>query len=186
MPPKRTVVLGDMQTARRLVGDSIDSRVEDVSGFTHGTSHGAPEVLIYHKASKRSDVYSLGLTIWEILAGRKLPFSYSTEYFEGRDEDVIRREHEENLSMMKKLLPNRFSVLWDFIEKACKYDQDERYRDANVMLRTWNEEFKLFQNADPSERANNYLMELINRDSEAAKYLSLKPHPPPKDDPSQK
>ena len=57
--------IGDFGIARVAVGSATTT---SVGGFT--LDHAAPELLEGGKSSPASDVYALGTTIWELLAGR--------------------------------------------------------------------------------------------------------------------
>jgi serine/threonine protein kinase len=57
--------IGDFGIARVAVGNATTT---SVGGFT--LDHAAPELLEGSKSSPASDVYALGTTIWELLAGR--------------------------------------------------------------------------------------------------------------------
>jgi len=65
--------IGDFGIARVAVGSATTT---SVGGFT--LDHAAPELLDGSKSSPASDVYALGTTIWELLAGRP-PFREDRE-----------------------------------------------------------------------------------------------------------
>ena len=57
--------IGDFGIARVAVGSATTT---SVGGFS--LDHAAPELLEGGKSSPASDVYALGTTLWELLAGR--------------------------------------------------------------------------------------------------------------------
>ncbi|MBI5880642.1 serine/threonine protein kinase [archaeon] len=139
---KYLVVIGDLQTCRRpeelVMTTDDDGRIRG-HGFTHGTTHSAPEVLVEHRAEQSADVYSLGLVLWKMLTGRKLPFSYSTEFFEGLEKDKHRETHEENVRRMIGDLPEGTGEeLRSVIRRCLDFDPNKRYANASLML----EEFR--------------------------------------------
>ena len=136
------VVIGDLQTCRRpaeLVMTIDEEGKLRGHGFTHGTSHSAPEVLVEHYAEQSADVYSLGLVLWRMLTGRKLPFSYSTEFFGSLEKENHRETHEVNIQKMLEELPDSTSEeLKGVIRRCIEFDPKNRYADASLML----EEFR--------------------------------------------
>ncbi|MCC6748121.1 MAG: serine/threonine protein kinase [Deltaproteobacteria bacterium] len=91
-------------------------------------SYMAPEMAFGHPASVQSDLFSVGVVLWETLVGRKL--------FEGAD-DVevvlgVRRAEIPALSSMRKDLPPPFSRI---VERSLAREPKDRYASARQMGR---------------------------------------------------
>ena len=78
------------------------------------------------KYDKRVDIYSLGLTLYELSNHNRLPFAQSGYV----------RENEIRLRIMGEALPapeNANSALAEVIKKACAYRMEDRYSSAEEM-----------------------------------------------------
>ncbi len=111
--------LGDFGIARMVdAGQKASTKM--------GTrAYAAPEQFMSHrdKYDKRVDIYSLGLTLYELANHNKLPFA-SSGYV---------RESEIQLRLMGKELPAPDCVspmVGAVIQKACSFDADRRYASA--------------------------------------------------------
>jgi len=89
-------------------------------------SYTAPEVAKGQKASARSDLFSLGVTLWECLAARKL--------FTGRNSfDVIRSIMAWKIPDLRTIRPDVPTGLATLILRALARNADDRYADARTM-----------------------------------------------------
>ncbi len=88
----------------------------------------APEMTQAKEASARTDIYALGVVLWQALAGRKL--------FEGKDDIEIfisaSRGDIPPISEMRPDVPQRFAAI---VERALARDPDDRFRSALQMQR---------------------------------------------------
>lgn len=114
--------LGDFGIARVSVGRATTTTV---GGFS--LDHVAPELLEDEKSSTRSDVYSLGTTIWELLAGHP-PYRRHGDVSVGR---VIKRIMTEPLPE----LPDVPADVTELLASMTRKDPDDRIPTMSEVLR---------------------------------------------------
>lgn len=93
----------------------------------------APEVYIGKPYDSTVDIYSLGLVLYKLLNGGRLPFyplDKKTLSFNDREQAVSRRIKGDTIE------PPRFASndMSDIILKACSYNPPDRYKDAVSMI----------------------------------------------------
>ena len=114
--------LGDYGTARALgTGATAMSR--------KGTyNYMSPEIYHGQKADTRADIYSLGLVLYRLLNGNRLPFLPTDRNITSTDSDraVARRVSGETLPP-PKYADGRLSAI---VLKACAFDPNNRYQNA--------------------------------------------------------
>ncbi len=119
--------LGDYGTARALKSDSAAAMSRK------GTfNYMAPEIFLGNAADATVDLYSLGLVLYRLVNGNRLPFlplngDLTTDQYEGA---LARRMKGEPLP------PPAYAdeALSRIILKACAYDPKKRYRTAEAFL----------------------------------------------------
>jgi serine/threonine protein kinase len=88
----------------------------------------APEMTQAKQATARTDLYALGVVLWQALAGRKL--------FEGKDDIEIfiaaSRGEIPPISEIRPDIPHRFCAI---VERALARDPDDRFQNALQMHR---------------------------------------------------
>jgi len=114
--------LTDFGVARLSGSQSGLTREGDILG---SILYIAPEQIIDAKnADRRSDIYSLGMTMYQLLTGR-LPF-------EGADfNEIIKKIIDNEFTPPRKLRPDISEELEELILKAIKKNPDERFQEAN-------------------------------------------------------
>ena len=118
--------LGDYGTARTLgTGATAMSR--------KGTyNYMSPEIYNNQKADIRADIYSLGLVLYRLLNGNRLPFLPTEEKITSEDSDhaMIQRISGEPLS------PPRYAddALAGIVLKACAFRPEDRYGSAKDLI----------------------------------------------------
>ena len=114
------------------LGDFGISRLLDASPMAMAsTGRGTPEYAAPEQFNgrhdTRSDIYSLGLVLYELLNRNKLPFATSSY---ARQEDVQKRQIGTPLPK-----PDGISAgFWRVIQKACAYKAEDRYLTAQELL----------------------------------------------------
>ncbi|MDH3726666.1 MAG: protein kinase, partial [Myxococcales bacterium] len=98
-------------------------------GFVKGKiAYLAPELTYEADPSAQTDLFSVGVVLWEVLAGEKL--------FKGKDPlkvvGTIRGMEVPNLAEMRRDVPTR---LREIIERALQRDANDRYPTAHAMGR---------------------------------------------------
>lgn len=88
----------------------------------------APEIAEGHEASARSDIFSLGVVMWEALAGRTL-FSGKT------DVDILLNVRDTGVPPLKEFRRDLPPGLADLIQSALAQDPQKRPRSALEMAR---------------------------------------------------
>jgi serine/threonine protein kinase len=174
-------VIGDLQTCRtveELQTKTDEEKVQRGYGYTHGTTHSAPEVLIRHKANQSSDVYSMGLIFWRMLTGKELPFEYSTEYFESIPKDKHEETHEKNMKNLLEQVDDTVSAeIKGLLESCLGFDWPHRRFPAVFPLYDLKRIRKgepLKRSQDPEKRLDVELNRLKSNDPEAYEALKKK------------
>lgn len=88
--------------------------------------YAAPEQFM-RRYDKRVDIYSLGLVLYELSNGNKLPFA-STSYV--RPIDVEKRNRGIPLPKLEEISTG----FWKVIQKACAFNPEDRYQTAEEFL----------------------------------------------------
>ena len=117
--------LGDFGIARNLEG-----KTQDLS--TKGTpNYMAPEVAACMKYNATADIYSLGLTLYWLLNGNRLPFFPQTQLYTpaAKREALQRRLSGEQIEPPVNASPE----LSEVILKACSYRPEDRWQTASEM-----------------------------------------------------
>ncbi|MBR5533628.1 MAG: protein kinase [Ruminiclostridium sp.] len=118
------------------LGDFGIARILDDTQFAYtsiGTrAYASPEQTRQETYDHRVDIYSLGLTLYELSNGGKLPYAESGYI---RHDEVLRRLNGEPLPSPSQASPALAAV----ILKACAYSPDQRYPDARAFQRALEE-----------------------------------------------
>ncbi len=89
-------------------------------------SYTAPEMLRGQKANVRTDIYCLGLTLWECLAGKKL-FAAGTQI------EVLENVEQARVPPIERFRPDAPRPLLAAVMKAVRRDPKDRYASAREM-----------------------------------------------------
>ena len=120
-----TFKLGDFGIARRMEG------VTESLTRVGTQSYMAPEVALGQEYDGRADLYSLGLTMYRLLNGGRMPFLSEKQLIAPAER---REAAEKRLSGEKLPRPaNASDELADIILTACAFDPRKRYADAAQM-----------------------------------------------------
>jgi eukaryotic-like serine/threonine-protein kinase len=101
------------------------------SGFHPGTvEYMSPEQLLGREIDIRADIYSLGVTFYEIITGR-LPFPRSAT---GSDWEIRKGHIELDPQPIQEIRPEVHPQLAEIIMRSLRKDPDERYQSATTFL----------------------------------------------------
>ncbi|MCP3891373.1 MAG: protein kinase [Desulfobulbaceae bacterium] len=89
----------------------------------------APELLEGEAADQRSDMYSLGITAYELITGQK-PFD------DKEISEMFRLGASRDISDPALLVPDTLPELREFILKACQHEQTKRYQSVPEAIET--------------------------------------------------
>jgi serine/threonine protein kinase/uncharacterized protein YecT (DUF1311 family) len=123
-PNTNRALLSDFGVARPLETETLLT----MAGVTLGTpAYMSPEQIEGQQVDERSDIYSLGLVGWEMLAGKR-PWDGDTLY------SVIYKQRHEELPRLTELRPGIPAPLLYAIEGALQKHRDERWASVGEFL----------------------------------------------------
>lgn len=143
----RQIIHRDIKPANIFVNDRLGTHVffklgdfgiaKNLEGKTHGVSsrgtpnYMAPEVAANLPYDTRADIYSLGLTLYWLLNGRRLPFFPQTQLYSpaAKREALQRRLAGDPLEPPVNCSPELAKV----ILKACSFSPKDRYQKAEEL-----------------------------------------------------
>ena len=113
----------------------------------------APEALGWaSKTDYQSDIYSLGMVMYQLLNGGNIPFVSDMQEFSQIDKAIEKRVEGE-------ALPSPIyedGILWKIVQKACWFKKEERYQRASEMRK----ELDILQNKENFQKENQLKKEL--------------------------
>lgn len=118
--PDGTVKLGDFGIAQ---ADGVEDATEAKNEIVGSVHYLAPEISQGHPASIQSDIYSLGVTFFELITGH-IPFDKDTPI------NVAIAHVKERFPSPKKFVPDCPNEIIKIINKCTKKNPDLRYHDC--------------------------------------------------------
>jgi serine/threonine-protein kinase len=110
------------------IARSLEAKGLTATGRVLGTTdYVSPEQALGHAVTEQSDVYSLGIVLYEMLTG-EVPFKGDTQVA------VAMRHVREPLPDVQKLRPEISAALASVIERATAKETKNRYATANEMV----------------------------------------------------
>jgi eukaryotic-like serine/threonine-protein kinase len=141
------VIHRDIKAANILLSDRDDIKISDfgtaqishsthtqIDGFVGSPAYMAPEQINEEPPSVQTDIYSLGVTMYELLAGR-LPFQAMNSVA------MINKILNEDPTPLKSIRPDIPDKLIEIVEKAMARDATKRYPAWYAMARDLAETF---------------------------------------------
>mgnify|MGYP001198563409 CR=1 FL=1 len=135
------VIHRDIKSANILLSDRDDIKISDfgtaqisqsehtqIDGFVGSPAYMAPEQINEEAPSVQTDIYSLGVTMYELLAGR-LPFQAANSVA------MINKILTEEPTPLKAIRPDIPEKLVEIVEKAMAKDSAKRYPAWYAMAR---------------------------------------------------
>ena len=135
------VIHRDIKSANILLSDRDEIKISDfgtaqisqathtqIDGFVGSPAYMAPEQINEEPPSVQTDIYSLGVTMYELLAGR-LPFQAANSVA------MINKILNDDPTPLKSIRPDVPDKLVAIVEKAMAKDTKERYPAWNAMAR---------------------------------------------------
>lgn len=117
--------LGDFGASRRLAFGDVPSTI------TGTTAYMAPEIGKGEEWGPWSDIYGLGIVLYQLLNGGFLPLTDENSNYGDREQAILRRWNGEELPPPN----NGDPALQSVVLRACRRKPEERYRTAGEMLR---------------------------------------------------
>lgn len=118
------VKLSDFGLARAM----DRSRLTDPDVIKGKMAYLAPELTHGKDADVRTDLYALGVTLWQALAGQRL--------FKGQSNAAIfMAARQAHVPELKSLRPDLPEALLTTVQRALAFDPEERFQDAPTMLK---------------------------------------------------
>ncbi len=106
---------------------SVGRKARSAEGIVKGkVPYLSPEQLTQSKVDRRTDVYTLGATLWELTVGTRL-------FKRDNDADTIKAILRRNIPDPTELIENYPPQLWSIIKRALETSLDTRYPTAETM-----------------------------------------------------
>jgi len=121
LTPEGVVKLMDFGIAK-IAGEQKMTQVNKIIGTIEFM---APELIQGKEASASSDIYAMGLTLYEVLSG-KLPFENDTDY------NMMQAILKKKITPPEKLNASIPEALGDIVMKALEKNPQDRYTDARA------------------------------------------------------
>ncbi len=150
-----TIKLGDFGIATFQNANHV-TRSEIVIGSVH---YMAPEISQGNPASERSDIYSMGITFFELITG-KVPYDSESAV------TVALMHIKDKFPSIKKYNPKTPDVVEEIIDKACAKEPVDRYYSAEEMRLDIHE---LLVNKDLLSKKKSFFYRLFHRDNSLIK-----------------
>ena len=147
-----TIKLGDFGIATFQNGSHV-TRSEVIVGSVH---YIAPEVADGNPASVRSDIYSMGITFFELITGR-VPFDADSLV------KVALMQIKNKFPSIKKFNPKTPECIEAIIYRAVEKDPRDRYLSCEYMRKDIE---KILKNPDLLQKKKSFLFALFHPDSE--------------------
>jgi hypothetical protein len=116
----------DFGIARSLEGEA--RQLTGVGRVVGTTEYVSPEQALGHEVTGQSDVYSLGIVLYEMLTG-EVPFKGKSSV------DVAIKQVREGMPDVQKRRPEISAALAAVVERATAKEVENRYRSASEMVR---------------------------------------------------
>ena len=120
-----TIVLIDFGTAFIYESD-INLYQEDGKTIIGTVHYMAPELVKYPQGTIQTDIYALGITIFEMFTG-KYPFNSQDRL------EVVKMHLKNPFPSIRKIIPNITVDFENIIYKCCDKDPDKRYANVNEL-----------------------------------------------------
>ena len=153
--PQNIFYLADGTIKLADFGIAVDANIDETKtekGILGSVFYLAPEVCAGKQASVQSDIYSVGVTFFELVTGR-LPFE------EGRAVDIAMSHIKKPFPSATKFSPTVPKEIDKIILKACKRNPKERYENALDMKRAI--ELAMSNNANFKAEKKNWFKRLF-------------------------
>ena len=156
----KTFKLGDFGLSRKMSKSTSFSLRKSA-----GTPlYMAPEALGWgRKVDTLSDLYSLGIVMYQLLNEKNIPFVSGTGDFDEVDEAIEKRADGEEILAPK----HENGQLWRIIQKSCQFEKDDRYQYA-VEMRKDLEKLEHKEINRMNEEENSYKEKVVSRLKRAA------------------
>lgn len=114
----------------KIQGGTSDSKALTRTGFTGGTLYYMPPEQLegLHRVDHRSDVYSLGMTFYELLAGR-VPFNKNISEFK-----ILKSIDTHDFPPIDQVVSGLPEPLVRLVTKALEHEQEDRFQRVDEML----------------------------------------------------
>lgn len=130
--------------------NSGDSKISEKHIIVGTPQYLAPEIVIGGQVSPQGDIYAVGITFFELLAGR-VPFN-------GKDpHETCDMQVSKPLPSIELYRPNVPESISKIIDKACEKDPKNRYKTVQEMKKDLNEVLK----DDKKLRSQNWFERLL-------------------------
>lgn len=139
---------------------SVGRKARSAEGIVKGkVPYLSPEQLTQSKVDRRTDVYTLGATLWELTVGTRL-------FKRDSDADTIKAILRRNIPDPTELVENYPPELWSIIKRALETSLESRYPSAEAMSADL-EAFVMKTDEEMALELKAFLLELFPGEHEA-------------------
>lgn len=115
----------------------------------------SPEQILEEGVDGRSDIYTLGITLWEITTGRRL-------FKRENDVATIRAVQEHDIPDAREIVPGFYpDELWKIVSRALERNRENRYQTASEMAEALDALATRLSKRPHAERMQEWLEELF-------------------------
>lgn len=119
----------------------------------------SPEQAMGHELDRRSDIFALGTTIWEITANRRL---FRVE----DDVETLKRVHAAVVPAPTEFVPGYPDPLWQVLRRALAREAKDRYATAQDLAGEFDRVARLLGVRDGQKELSTWMKAVFDRESE--------------------
>lgn len=136
----------------------FDNRTK--AGVVKGkVSYMSPEQLTEEEVDRRSDIFSIGILLYEMLSGKRM--------YEGDTATLIRKGMQADYVRLEAICPALPREVYGIVGKALQADRDQRYQSCEEMAATIDDFLYQLKERPGSQRLQGFMHTLFNKEYEA-------------------
>ncbi|MDJ0623861.1 MAG: protein kinase, partial [Desulfocapsaceae bacterium] len=136
----------------------FDNRTK--AGVVKGkVSYMSPEQLTEENVDQRSDIFSIGILLYEMLSGKRM--------YEGDTATLIRKGMQVDYDRLEAICPGLPRELYGIVDKALQADRDKRYQTCGEMAAAIEDFLYQLKERPSSQKLQSFMHDLFGKEYEA-------------------